>query len=60
MFQWIFAILAFSIPMQIFRIFHIHPNDPSLSCYQLENSSWVCAEDVYLRQDGDFDPENSY
>ena len=60
MLHWIFAIFAFSMPNPIFKIFHTHPNDPSLSCYQLKNSSWVCVQDIDLKDDFEFDPENSY
>ena len=35
------------------------PNDPTLSCYMLQNETWNCAEDALLRRDVD-DNDDSY
>ena len=32
------------------------PNDPTFSCYQLKNASWVCMKDDHST----YDPEDSY
>lgn len=32
-------------------------DDPKFSCYILQNSSWMCIEDVQLKN---YDPDDSY
>lgn len=35
-----------------------NPNDPNLSCYQLQNETWNCAQDAMLRYN--IDNDDSY
>ena len=44
--------------LRLWKHYMKHPNDPTLSCYQTYNQTWICAEDVELQKD--FDAEDSY